>query len=133
MPLKLYCPDTKCCAVIEYTLEKPRFCPQCGRPLDMSIAAVKEKIVVKKNDAPLIDKVEDEQEVWIDADQIQFEGMIESFGDNKGITFDQLSQQRKTGFTREVPKKINKKKEIEAFRIEASRSARVEVTDGGPE
>lgn len=144
MPLKLYCPNPSCSEPILYDLNKPIFCPFCGVQLNTSItqnttkskdiALAQTKIPIVKDKTPqitIVDRSDVGAEVIDDMiDETSFQVEIEKTGD-KGITFANLAQQPKTGFSRPRPKKVNKKKEIELFRQEASKSARIEIQDTG--
>lgn len=152
MPLKVYCPNTDCAEPILYDLRKPVTCPYCSCGLDsnathISNAAqtkpikktsktnkshIKPKNTIKNNNhSDDIDK-EDDIQLESDIDASSFAVEIEKFGD-RGIKFEDLAKQSKTGYTRPPTKKVNKKKEMELFRIEASKPARIDVTDGGTE
>jgi hypothetical protein len=157
MPLKVYCPNNKCSSAIEYSLQKPIYCPYCGVELNKSISSIpipeknsdelgkprkdKSKPTSLKDRLNKTKKIQAEENTEeeefiddIDVDISKFDAVVESFGDNKGIKFSELAGQQKTGLKpRPVPKRINVKKEIEAFIAEASRPAKVEITDGGSE
>lgn len=129
MPLKTYCTDANCSFPIEYSLEKPSFCPKCGKNLnEHNISIANNKRNNTRISQPII-----EQEPEIDVNPEDFKVSIESFGDNKGVKFGELAEQQKTGFSRMIPKKINVKKTIASILEEAKKPAKVDVTDGGTE
>ena len=127
MSLKIYC---KCGQPTEYTLQKPNFCAYCCAPFNESSAVANKISHVKQ--ASITPKEELKHFFdTINVDDFKFNAEVESFGDNNGIKFSELAQQRKTGFSRPVNKKINVKKEIEKFRAEASAPARIDMEDSG--
>lgn len=126
MPLKIFCPS--CYSSIEYNLKKPQFCTDCGKPLTISQANIQSKSTIIHNSKPEVES--DEIEIIED---IEFHGSVESMGENKGIKFEELAKQSKTGFNRPKNKKVSIKKELEIFKAEASKPARIDMSDGGIE
>lgn len=51
----------------------------------------------------------------------------------KGVTLGQVIKEQKTGFAREKPKKVNKKKELEEFRLSAGLGGRKDISIESPE
>lgn len=131
MPLKIYCPNPNCSSPIEYTLQKPVCCPYCRTDLDASFGATPKPVAATR---PVQQKKELEvivDEVDIDASHFGVE--IESYGDNKGVKLGSVAEQQKTGFVREVPKRINVKKAMASILEEAKKPARIEIGDTGAE
>lgn len=52
---------------------------------------------------------------------------------DKGVTLGQVIKEQKTGIERPKPKKVNKKKELETFRIEAGMGGRKDISIEAPE
>lgn len=142
MPLKIYCPS--CAQATEYTLTKPSFCSMCGNRFDgsTSIASQTQKSKPKIVNYPKIKHPQDE-EIIEDNDEI-----IEELNDininaleldipidtqkDKGIKFEELAFQKKTGFVREKAKKVNKKKEFELF-LSQAKNDRKSIEISAPE
>lgn len=51
----------------------------------------------------------------------------------KGLKFEDVAFQQKTGFSRTKPKKVNKKKEFEQFQLEAGAGGRKDISIEAPE
>lgn len=101
----------------------------CGKPL--SAVATPKTSTAQTKTVPQ-QPVPQAEEV-VDIDNLTFQGQIEKFSVSQNVQLGDLAQQGKTGFARDIPKRINKKKQIEEFRAEASKAARVDVQDGGAE
>lgn len=131
MPLICYCPD--CAFPNQYTLEKPKFCGGCAKPITAQpiVAHKPSTKPVQRVSAPV---VVESPEVEIDPSEFEIEA-INAERTNKGIKFGDLAFQHKTEEIRPrlKGKKINKKKEIELLRKEASASSRIEIEDTGSE
>lgn len=146
MPLKIYC--TSCSEPNEYTLTRPAFCSSCGSRFEGSIFIVSKKSNNKNektwrqpmagalavNDTYIEDNVENIDNIKdINLNSLQLEIPIDKQKE-KGIKFEDLAKQQKTGFTRDKPKKVNKKKDFQAFLTEAANTKKsIEIADNGPE
>lgn len=122
MSLRIYC--FSCGQHTEYSLSLPIFCCSCGGKFNQIQAENKKEV---KNIV-----IQEEPET-IDIDNLEFTGNIETFGDKRGIKLGELAKEEKTGFSRPIPPKISKKKAMELFKLEASKPARIEVSDAGRE
>jgi len=175
MPLKVYCPNSKCSEPILYDLTKPIMCPFCGTNLNSntSFASQKPKKIVKikelekeledepeeiDEDLELNDEPENRKHKLfgqtgkskrnknrreinedIDVDELNISSLQLdvpiSTKKDKGVTLGQVMKEEKTGFVRPKPKKVNKKAELEAFRLEAGLGGRkdISIEDNQPE
>ncbi len=120
MPLKIYCPSCS---------------GMCGGRFGNSTNASVQKPVITK---PVIrtpiheEETEgdvEEQELKITLSALQLKTPLDTEKD-KGIKFGEVMKQRKTGWTSEKPKKVNKKKEFEAF-LESAKNTKkpIEIED----
>ena len=126
MSLVVYCPNPSCASPNEYTLRKPVLCGFCGSPLSSVSLANKKplqapvapaKATIPSSPAPIIDEKQENIEEIPNIDQLNFK--IEVFGGGNKVSFDDLAHQKKTGFNRPQVKKVNVKKEIADFQVEA--------------
>lgn len=134
MPLVKYC---DCGHPNLYTLEVPIFCGSCGTKFGNSVSIANQKPKIK----PLIKEVieddnediETEENLDINIDALELEVPIDKEKDRK-ITLGEVIKQQKTGFVREKPKKVNKKKEFQEFLESAKNTNKpIEINDGSGE
>lgn len=120
--LKLYCPS--CGSANEYVSNKPKFCGQCQKTLNISSAEISyktpEKSIIQKSKY----EFDIEEETDIDVSAFEIEAIDKSI--RHGVTLGEVTKQQKTGFKRDIPNiNLTKEQILENFQKEAAPSKRI--------
>lgn len=107
--LKLYCPN--CGSSNEYISKKPEYCGQCGKTLQFSAAQTMRFIQKPRPELQIEETYEDSEYTEFDKNDFEIETVRES--PRQGITLGELSEQKKTGYSRDIAPVNLTKEQIE--------------------
>lgn len=114
--LKLFCPN--CGSSNEYISQKPKFCGQCQKSLDISTAHLSYKSnPIKQQEDTYVEDTNFDSTYGAESFKFEIEPIKDDMDIKKGISLGEIGKMKKTGFKRDInPNNLSKDEILNNFK-----------------